>query len=192
MQPTSFGMGSDSLAQFGVLGSTLLYVGAVLAINGLGRLTGIDPRAQAIVNIFAGAVGVCNGFSGLIFGGFDSYAYGGNFYACATGLLFAFTYLLIAYNNLMGITDGRTLGWYQGFVACNAVACGILSWVIDGDFVYAIIWWLWALLWLTGWIELVAKKNLGKFVGVLGIFEGVCTAWIPGFMMLRGVWRFAW
>lgn len=192
MHPTSFGMGSVSLAQFGSLGSTLLFVGAVLSINGLSRLTGIDPRAQAIVNVFAGSVGICNCFSGLIYGGLDPVAYGSNFYSCATGLLFAFTFLFVAYNNLMGINDGRALGWYQGFVACNATACGILSWVVDGDFVYAIIWWLWAFLWLTGWVELVAKRNLGKFVGVLGIFEGVVAAWIPGFMMICGVWRFCW
>ena len=32
------------------------------------------------------------------------------------------------------------------------------------------------------------KKNLGKFVPCLQIFEGVVTAWIPGVMMLFGVW----
>ena len=52
-----------------------------------------------------------------------------------------------------------------------------------------IIWWLWGVLWLTGWIETVAKKNLGKFVGYLSVFEGIVTAWIPGFMIIAGWWH---
>lgn len=186
------GMSGTSVVAFGGLGSTLLYVGAVLSINGFCRLQGIDPRAQAIMNIFTGGVGLLNCGAGLILGQVNSVQYSGNFYACATGLLFAFTYMFVAYNNLMGITDGRVFGWFQGFVSVNAVVAGTLAWAIDGDWVYAIIWWLWAILWFTGWIELVAKKNLGKFVGVLGVFEGIFAAWIPGFMMMRGVWRFAW
>ena len=52
-----------------------------------------------------------------------------------------------------------------------------------------IIWFLWGLLWLTGFIEFVLKKPLGKFVGYLGIFEGIVTAWIPGFLMLISLWN---
>jgi len=196
--PASFGMGSESLASFGGLGSTLLYVGIVLIVNGFSRLTGIDPRAQAIMNILAGGVGIWNNMVGLVLGAWGSVsgditgAFTGNFYGCAIGLMFAFTYLFVAFNNLMRITDGRPFGWFQGFVAINAVIFGALSWAVDGDWVYAIIYWLWGILWFTGWIELVAKKNLGKFVGVLSVFEGIFTAWIPGFMMIRGVWRFCW
>ena len=37
-------------------------------------------------------------------------------------------------------------------------------------------------------IEVVLKKNLGKFVPYLAIFEGIITAWIPGFLMLVDRW----
>ena len=33
---------------------------------------------------------------------------------------------------------------------------------------------------LTAFIEINLKKNLGKFVPYLAIFEGIVTAWIPG------------
>ena len=52
----------------------------------------------------------------------------------------------------------------------------------------AIIWILWGILWLTGFIESVLKKEL-KFVPYLAIFEGIFTAWIPGFLMLTNLWK---
>jgi acid-activated urea channel len=52
----------------------------------------------------------------------------------------------------------------------------------------SIIWWLWGILWFTGWLEAVPKKNLGKFSPALAIFEGIVTAWIPGFLMLIDKW----
>ncbi len=51
----------------------------------------------------------------------------------------------------------------------------------------AIIWILWGILWLTGFIENVLKKEL-KFVPYLAIFEGIFTAWIPGFLILTNLW----
>lgn len=36
--------------------------------------------------------------------------------------------------------------------------------------------------------EINLKKNLGKFVPYLAIFEGIVTAWIPGLLMLWGKW----
>ena len=50
-------------------------------------------------------------------------------------------------------------------------------------------WQLSGVLWFTGWVECVAKKNLGSFVGWLGVFEGIVTAWIPGFLMLTNHWH---
>jgi acid-activated urea channel len=80
-------------------------------------------------------------------------------------------------------------GWYSLFVAINTIPAGLLCFQgYGGNSWYGIIWWLWGILWLTGFIETVLKKNLGSFVGWLGVFEGIITAWIPGFMMLTGVW----
>ena len=97
------------------------------------------------------------------------------------------------WNPLNGIfnLDQRLYGWYSLFVAVNSIPAGILCF-LDGGFFnisMAIIWWLWGVLWLTGWIETVATKNLGKFVGYLSVFEGIVTAWIPGFMIIAGWWH---
>ena len=60
--------------------------------------------------------------------------------------------------------------------------------VITPDLRWAGIWYLWAILWGTAFVEDIMGKKLGKFVPGLQVFEGVVTAWIPGVMMLLGVW----
>lgn len=47
------------------------------------------------------------------------------FYASATGLLFAFTYLYVALNTIFDF-DQRLYGWYSLFVAINSIPAGIL------------------------------------------------------------------
>lgn len=84
----------------------------------------------------------------------------GNYYAAGTGLLFCFTYLFV----------------------------GIPAWGITPDIRWALIWYLWAILWGTAFVEDICGKSLGKFTPRLQVFEGVVTAWVPGVLMLLGMW----
>ena len=59
---------------------------------------------------------------------------------------------------------------------------------ITPDLRWAGIWYLWAILWGTSFVEDICGKKLGKFVPCLQVFEGVVTAWIPGVMMLLQIW----
>ena len=164
-----------------MLGVILLYVGMVLMSNGICRLTKIQDKSLVVMNIFTGGLGLILNIIAISIGVAQNAAYSW-YYASATGLLFAFTYLYTAINTIFDF-DQRLYGWYSLFVAINTIPAGLLCfhW-------YGIIWWLWGILWLTGFIETVLKKNLGSFVGWLGVIEGIITAWIPGFMMLTGVW----
>ena len=45
-----------------------------------------------------------------------------------------------------------------------------------------------AMIWGTAFVEDIMGKKLGKFVPVLQVIEGVITAWVPGVMLLLGVW----
>jgi acid-activated urea channel len=170
-----------------MLGLVLLYVGIVLISNGMYTLCGIKDKSNVVMNLFTGGLGlvlniVCVGV-GLAKGADASW-----YYASATGLLFAFTYLYIAINTIFDF-DGRLYGWYSLFVAINTIPCGILCFFgYGGNVWYGIIWWLWGILWLTGFLSNVCHKDLGKFPAWLSVFEGVVTAWIPGFMMLTNVW----
>ena len=117
----------------------------------------------------------------------------GDFYAAATGLLFGVTYLFVAINGVCDF-EARPLHIFSVFVAVNAVVFGVIEGItgsaelgIVPDIRWAIIWWLWAVLWGSSLLTLLGKKT-GKFVPVLQIVEGVITAWIPGVMMLLRVW----
>lgn len=161
-----------------MLGIVLLYVGIVLILNGISRLYGVDEKSAAVMNIFTGGLAVVLDVISAIMG---------EYYSVGTGLLFGFTYLFIALNGIFKL-DKRPYGWYNLFVAINTIPCAYISWVNDGDWRMGIIWILWGILWLTAFIELILKKDLGKFVPYLAIFEGIITAWIPGFMMLVEAW----
>ena len=161
-----------------MLGIVLLYVGIVLINNGISRLCNIDEKSSAVMNIFTGSLAVIIDTVAVI---------QEEYYAVGTGLLFGFTYLFIAINSIFNL-DKRPYGWYSLFVAINTIPCAYLSLTQELDWRMSIIWVLWGILWLTAFIEIVLKKNLGKFVPYLAIFEGIITAWIPGFLMLVDRW----
>src|SRR3954451_6631197 len=98
----------------------LLYVGAVLAINGLMLLGYVDARAAAPLNLFVGALQVITP-TFLIFTASGTPAEKSVTVLAASGLyLFGFTYLYVGIN-LLGNLDGTGLGWFSAFVAVSAV-----------------------------------------------------------------------
>ena len=172
-----------------MLGVILLYVGFVLTSNGIAALAGIDDKSKAVMNIFAGvisfALNMCCIFTTIINDGDPM-----NYYACATGLLFAFTYFFSAINTIWNL-DWRMYGWFCLFVTIVTVPTGALCFMnFGGSPVMGIIWWLWGALWLTGFIEFNLKKSLGKFTGAFFVFDGIVTGGIPGYLMLIGQWPF--
>ncbi len=168
-----------------MLGVCLLFVGIVLINNGICNLTNVDKKAAAIMNIFTGGLSLFINFTNLV---------QGNYYAAGTGLLFCFTYLFVAILNIFDL-DGKPFAWFSTFVAINAVIFGVVEGVtgssalgITADWRWAAIWWLWAILWGSSFVTDIMGKNLGKFVPCLQVFEGIVTAWIPGVMILLGIW----
>nr|WP_305068857.1 AmiS/UreI family transporter [Limosilactobacillus equigenerosi] len=98
------------------------------------------------------------------------------FFASATGLLFAFTYLYTAINTIFDL-DQRLYGWFSLFVAINSIPAGYLCFQnFGGNWVYGLIWWAWGILWLTGFLTNNLKWKLGSFPGWLGVIEGIVTA----------------
>lgn len=169
-----------------MLGVVLLYVGIVLINNGMARITNIDSKSAAVMNVFVGLLSIIINIITIVHGDFILIDDVGDFYSAATGLLFGFTYLFVAVNSIFNL-DNRLYGWYSLFVAINTIPAAWIDFYINGDWKMAIIWILWGILWLTGFIENVLKKEL-KFVPYLAIFEGIFTAWIPGFLILTNLW----
>ena len=166
-------------------GLSLLYVGAVLCLNGLWMLGRIDNREIFVINLFAGVVTLLVSLK-LIFGaGADLASVKGG----ALTLLFTFTYFWVAINQFNG-ADGRGLGWFSLFVAVTATAVAFETlggarslWGIW----FGLSWVAWAVLWLAFFMLLALKKPIGPAVGRLAIAEGVLTGWLPGYLLLSGV-----
>ena len=168
-----------------MLGVCLLFVGIVLINNGICTLWNVNGKSAAIMNFFVGGLSIFINFLNLV---------QGHYYAAGTGLLFGFTYLFVGIMHLIPV-DGRPFAVFSTFVAINAVVFGFIEGIlgspelnIEPDIRWAAIWWLWAILWGSSFVTDILKKDLGRFVPFLQIFEGVVTAWIPGVLMLLGMW----
>lgn len=168
-----------------MLGVCLLFVGIVLINNGLCSWFGLSGRSTAVMNIFVGGLSLIINVISLV---------QGHYYAAGTGLLFGFTYLFVAFSSLWDI-DPKPFAWFSSFVAINALIfgtfegfLGIPALSIEADWRWAGIWYLWAILWGTAFVEDIMGYKLGKFVPALQVFEGVITAWIPGVLLMMGMW----
>jgi putative amide transporter protein len=162
----------------------LLYVGAVLILNGLMLLGRVDARAAAPLNFFVGGLQVVTPTYLLFTANGDPDAI-----LAASGLyLFGFTYLYVGFN-LLGGLDGTGLGWFSAFVAACAVVYAGLNFGRLDDPAFGVIWLYWAVLWALFWVVLGLKREeWTRFTGLVAIVAGVFTAAIPAFMLLTGVW----
>lgn len=161
----------------------LLYVGAILFLNGLALLGVVRGNGAVPLNIFVGVLQVITPTWLIINSGGDpDLIYG------ASGLyLFGFTYLYVAFNTIWGF-DGTGLGWFSLFVAIAAVGYAVVS-AMRGDYAFAVIWVLWAYLWWLFFQVLGrGREELTRFTGAVAAIEGWTTAAIPAFLLLTGAW----
>lgn len=164
----------------------LLYVGAVLFVNGIMLLGWADARSCTPLNIFVGGLQIITP-TYLIFtaNGNENQILG------ASGLyLFGFTYLYVAFTILAGL-DSTGGGWFYGFVAvCALVFAGLNFWREGfGDNAFGVIWLYWALLWTLFFVLLALKKaSLGKYTGMVAATQGWVTGAIPAFLLLTNNW----
>jgi len=164
-----------------MLGIVLLYVGAVLLVNGVGLLGKIDNKSTAMMNLLTGGLGLIINIISL-----TKATTTGEYYAVGTGLLFAFTYIYLFLTYWFDLDTGG-LGWYCLFVAITTVPCSIMS-HLSGDSKFTVIWLIWGALWFLFYLALGIKVQLGKFLAYATIAAGTLTAWIPGYLMLINKW----
>ncbi len=160
----------------------LFYVGAVLFCNGLWLLGQIEDKEIKVIDTFVGGLGLVICLLLLLAGT------PGDFKLAAQLLLFAFTYLWVAWNRVTE-ADGRGLGWFCLFVAVTAIPTGYI--VQQGatttfEMWLALDWYAWGILWFMFFLLLVMKKDIGKITGWVTLLQGIFTAWLPGFLLLEG------
>jgi hypothetical protein len=170
-----------------LLGLTLLYVGAVLILNGLWMLGRIGDREIPVINLFAGGLTLLVALK-LAFGeGADA----ASIKAGALSLLFSFTYLWVAINRYSG-ADGRGLGWFSLFVAITALPVAVDTLRLAATpwgWWFGLSWLAWSLLWLLFFLLLALQKPVARLTAYLAIAQGVLTGWLPGYLLLTGAIR---
>jgi putative amide transporter protein len=209
-----------------LLGVVLLYVGAVLAVNGiwligqataatrLSRVTAaeaaeghelageqvvaatrrsqasplfIQNREVAVLNLFTGFIGIVVSVTLVVQG--NKIGDLSSIRAAGLILLFAFTYIWVAFNQFLG-AGGRAFGWYCLFVAITAIPAGVytlqsahgntaLIWL-------GINWFAWAVLWAMFWALLALELPIARIAGALAIIEGIGTSWALAIAILEG------
>lgn len=161
----------------------LLFVGAVLFVNGLLFLGRIDAKSAAPFNLFVGALQVAIPFY-LI-----ATAPTADDILLASGIfLFGFTYLYVGISNLAG-QSLVGLGWYSAWVAIMAAAFGITNIVKFHDPTIGLLWLQWSVLWALFWVVLgLGQTRFTALAGWLTLILSFTTCTIPGFLLLLGEW----
>lgn len=163
----------------------LLYVGAVLFINGAMLLGWVKGTSAAPMNLFVGLLQVVTP-TYLIFtanGNVDQILGASGLY------LFGFTYLYVAMNLFFGL-DGTGLGWFSGFVAVCAVVFAYLSFTREPtDPTFGMIWLYWAFLWSLFFVVLgLGQDYLSRYTGAVAAIQGWVTGALPAFLLLTDNW----
>lgn len=167
-----------------LLGLALLYVGAVLFLNGVWVMGYIEDREISVINVFVGTLTLLIS----LFLAFGPDADADSIRAAAFTLLFTFTYYWVAWNRWNG-ADGRGLGWFCFFVGLTAIPITIDAFAaaVDGWGVWlGVCWGSWAVLWLLFWALLALRKPIARATGAICAAQGVYTGWIPGYLLLTG------
>ncbi|MDX2647973.1 AmiS/UreI family transporter [Streptomyces sp. PA03-1a] len=163
----------------------LLFVGAVLFMNGLLLLQKVDPKSAAVFNLFVGALQVLTPTYLIFTAGGDQ-----DKILAASGIyLFGFTYLYVGIVILANI-DNVCVGWYSLFVAIVALGYSFANFHLLKDYPFGVIWLYWAFLWGLFFLLLgLRKTELGTYVGWVTAIEGWVTGVIPAALLLSGYWK---
>lgn len=166
-------------------GFVLFYVGAVLFLNGLWLLGKISDREIVVINIVTALVSGAT----VLHDAFGAAADAASIRNATLSLLFAITYLWVAYNRFSGV-DGRGLGWFSLFVAITAVPVflrAIASAASFTDVWLALNWLVWAVLWFLYFLLLALGRPIQRQTAWFTLLTGILTGWLPGFLLVDGL-----
>ncbi|OMP68045.1 AmiS/UreI family transporter [Domibacillus epiphyticus] len=162
----------------------LLYVGAVLFINGLMLIGKVEPKSAGIFNLFVGALQVFTPLFLIITAEGDNWS----IFQASGIFLFGFTYLYVGIANLMN-ADSSGIGYYSLWVSILAVGYSLVNFIHFQEFKFGVIWLFWSFLWALFYLLLAKKKEIAVFTGWVAIIQSWVTAAIPAFLSLIGYWQ---
>ena len=165
------------------MGATgLLYVGAVLFMNGCSLLGWVKGKAHAPMDLFVGILQVITPLY-LIFTAHGDTAQ----ILGASGLfLFGFTYLYVAMNEFFNL-DGTGLGWFCFYVVLAALVYSYFNFrdANASGCVFGVLWLSWAYLWWLFWMVLsMGKAAWARYTGAVCATQGIITGFVPALILL--------
>jgi hypothetical protein len=132
----------------------LLFVGAVLFLNGVMLLGWVEAKSAAPMNFFVGVLQVVTP-TYLIFTANGN----ADVILAAAGLyLFGFTYLYVGVNLAFNL-DSTGLGYFSAFVVVCALVYSGLNFIHFQDNGFGVIWLYWAFLWALFFLVLGLKRD---------------------------------
>ena len=163
----------------------LIYVGAVLFVNGIFLLGRISPKGAAPLNIFVGSLMVLTPTFMIFTSGGEP-----GIISSAAGLyLFGFTNIWVGINNALGWRP-EGLGWYSLFVAICTLSFAAQSGFMVGDWPFAVLWLQWGVLWFLFFqILALGRDDLAPYTGAVCLGQAFITAAVPGELLVFGMWR---
>lgn len=162
---------------------SLLFVGAVLVLNGLWMLGRIADREIVVINLVTATV--TSFVAALMLIRAETVA---DVRAVAMTLLFSVTYLWVAYNRLTDV-DGRGLGWFSLFVSISVLPEIWHSFAAASSFMdiwLGLCWLGWSALWFLYFLTLALDHPLGRITPKATLIAGIVTAWLPALALLNG------
>lgn len=172
-----------------MLSIALLFVGAVLLVNGLLLRGVVSARSAAPINLLSGSLLAMAALHlALNVRPLDAMTEPA-LWVAAGYLLFAFTYLFVGLNALVGADDAG-VGWYCLWAGLIAAILSTVQFAEFNDPRMGLLWASWCVL-----FSAFALALLGRWVwaaqaaGMLAIVQALTTATVPALMMLNGSWE---
>ena len=167
----------------------LLFVGAVLLVNGLVFLERVDGKAAIPVNLLTGGLLPFSALLQILEVDPTSPDYAATAFGAAGLSIFGFTYLTVGGNSLFG-GSGTALGWFYVWAAGIAAVLAMVNFTLTGNVSMAWLWSAWSVLFTAFFIALTSQAvYLTKAAGVLAILQSVSTATIPALLRISGAWE---
>ncbi len=166
-------------------GLSLLFVGAVLFLNGTWMFGRIADREIILINVLVGLITAAVAAKTAFGAGADL----ASVRSAALTLLFSITYLWFAANRASDF-DGRGLGWFSLFVAVTVAPVCVQDLMAADTLLgvwLALSWGVWAVLWFMFFVLLVLKRPINTATGLVTLFSGIFTGWLPAMLLLNGV-----
>lgn len=167
----------------------LFFVGAVLLTNGLNLLGFVEAKAAAPINVLVGALLLVVTFA-VALPVADPLAAANRPALVSAGgfLLFAFTYLLVAFVDWTS-QSGKGLGWYCGWACLVSLFIAVVNFVQLGDARFGVVWLAWTVLFAMFFVVLALGRDAaGHATGWLTVLQAFTTTTVPGALELTGLW----